>query len=69
MSRHPMKIRPNWSAIILAYVDLPDPGGPIMRILGGLFGASDLNLKFSIFLSSAVTSDEVLSSAPCSKMN
>jgi len=53
----------------LAYVDLPDPGGPMMRILGGLFGASDLNLKFSIFLSSAVTSDEVLSSAPCSKMN
>jgi len=64
-----MKISPNISAIIFAWVLLPDPGGPIMIILGGLLGASFLNLRSSIFLSSAVTSDDVLSSAPCSKMN
>jgi len=54
----------------LAYVDLPDPGGPITRILGGLLGALDLNLNPIIFFNSAVISGGVLgSSAGCSKIN
>ena len=65
-----IKISPNYSAIILAYVDLPAPGGPMIRILGGLLGAFDLNFKSSIFFSSAVISALVFgSSAGCSKIN
>jgi len=61
-----IKTRPNNSEILFAYVDLPDPGGPITRILGGLLGALDLNLNEIIFLSSAVMSAGVLSHAVCS---
>jgi len=52
-----------------AYVDLPDPGGPITRILGGLLGALDLNFNPTIFFISDVISAGVLSSAGCSNTN
>jgi len=54
----------------LACVVLPDPGGPITKILGGLFGAFDLKTRPIIFLISAVIySGDLGSSAGCSKMN
>jgi len=48
-----MYTRPNISASDLDYVALPEPGGPIIRILGGLLGAFCLNLSFSILANSA----------------
>ena len=43
-----MLTTPYYSANFLAYVDLPDPGGPSMMILGGFLGHVLLYLSLSI---------------------
>ena len=43
-------------AIRLAYVDLPEPGGPNKITLGGLLGALLLNLILNILARSLATS-------------
>ena len=58
-----MWTRPYLLAIVDAYVDLPDPGGPSKITLGGLLGALLLYLILSIRARSLATSFWALSTA------